>query len=159
MSDARRGPEDDPLVHSDGLLVFVLLDGDVTSKEEQGEWRHFGAVVQEDLRRHMELRGEEEWGFNLEQVWDQWSEAASQSHDLDLLQLGCDVDTNIFGFCIFRHHFLSVLKWQQTVGWLLTAIGFFLQIQCCVSEHQLFSLLFVPVCERVTLHRFLPGWT
>lgn len=50
MSYARRGPEDDPLVHGDGLLALVFLDGDVPPEEEQRERGHLGAVVQEDLR-------------------------------------------------------------------------------------------------------------
>lgn len=50
VSDACRGSEDDPLIHRDGLLALVLLDGDVATEEEQGERGHLGAVVQEDLR-------------------------------------------------------------------------------------------------------------
>lgn len=34
VSDACGGLEDDPVIHSDGLLVLVHLDGDVTSKEQ-----------------------------------------------------------------------------------------------------------------------------
>lgn len=51
VSDARRRPEDDPLVHRHRLLALVLLDGDVAPEEEQRERGHLGAVVQEDLRR------------------------------------------------------------------------------------------------------------
>lgn len=50
VSDACRGAEDDPLVHGDGLLVLVLLDCDVSSKEQQWERGHLSAIVQEDLR-------------------------------------------------------------------------------------------------------------
>lgn len=50
VSDARRAPEDDPLVHGDRLVALLLLDRDVSSKEQQRERRHLGAVVQEDLR-------------------------------------------------------------------------------------------------------------
>lgn len=51
VSDARRRPEDDPLVHRHRLLALVLLDGDVAAEEEQRERGHLGAVVQKDLRR------------------------------------------------------------------------------------------------------------
>lgn len=50
VSDACWGPEDDPLVHRHGLLVLVLLDGDVPPEEQQRERGHLGAVVQENLR-------------------------------------------------------------------------------------------------------------
>jgi len=50
MSDACRGPEDDPLVHGDGLLVLVFLDCDVPAEEQQRERGHLGAIVEEDLR-------------------------------------------------------------------------------------------------------------
>lgn len=50
MSDARRGPEDDPAVDRDGLLALVFLDGDVSPEEQQRERGHLGAVVQEDLK-------------------------------------------------------------------------------------------------------------
>lgn len=52
MSDASRGSEDDPLVDGNGLLFPVFLDCDVSSKEQQRERGHLGAVVQEDLRTH-----------------------------------------------------------------------------------------------------------
>lgn len=51
VSDARRAPEDDPLVHGDRLVTPVLLDRDVSPEEQQRERGHLGAVVQEDLRR------------------------------------------------------------------------------------------------------------
>lgn len=50
MGDACGGLEDDPLVHGDGLLVMVHLDGDVSTEEEQRERGHLRAVVQEDLQ-------------------------------------------------------------------------------------------------------------
>lgn len=50
VSDARWRPEDDPLVHRHRLLAIVLLNGDVAPEEEQREWGHLGAVVEEDLR-------------------------------------------------------------------------------------------------------------
>lgn len=50
VSDARRRPEDDPLVHCHRLLAHVLLDGDVAPEEEERERGHLGAVVQEDLK-------------------------------------------------------------------------------------------------------------
>ena len=49
VGDALRGPEHDPLVHGDGLLALVLLDGDVAAEEEQRERGHLRTVVQEDL--------------------------------------------------------------------------------------------------------------
>lgn len=55
VSDPCRGSEDDPLVHCDGLLVLVFLDGDVSPEEEQRERRHLGAVVQEDLKRDRDV--------------------------------------------------------------------------------------------------------
>lgn len=55
VSYAGRGPEDDPLVDGDGLLVLVLLDGDVSAEEQQRERGHLGAVVEEDLRTRREM--------------------------------------------------------------------------------------------------------
>lgn len=58
VSYASWGPEDDPLIHSDGLLVLIFLDGDVPPKEKQRERGHLCAVVQEDLRgTEMSLAG------------------------------------------------------------------------------------------------------
>lgn len=50
VSNACWGSEDDPLVHRHGLLVLILLDGDVPPEEQQRERGHLGAVVQENLR-------------------------------------------------------------------------------------------------------------
>ena len=33
VSDTLRGPENDPLVNGDGLVVSIFLDADVSSKE------------------------------------------------------------------------------------------------------------------------------
>lgn len=55
VSDACWGPEDNPLVNRNGLLVPVFLDGDVSSEEQQRERRHFRAVVQEDLKGDAEV--------------------------------------------------------------------------------------------------------
>lgn len=49
VSSARRGLKYNPLIHSDGLLVLVPLDGNVPSEEQQWKWRHLGTVVEEDL--------------------------------------------------------------------------------------------------------------
>lgn len=35
VSNACRGSKDNPLVHCDGFLVLVFLDGNVSSKEQQ----------------------------------------------------------------------------------------------------------------------------
>lgn len=38
--------EDNPLVHSDSLLITILLDGDVASEEQQAVRGDFRAVIQ-----------------------------------------------------------------------------------------------------------------
>lgn len=55
MGDACWGSEDDPLVHGNGLLVLVFLDGDVPPKEQQRERRHLSAIVQEDLKTQRDV--------------------------------------------------------------------------------------------------------
>lgn len=50
LSDACWRLEDDPLVHGDGLLVFVHLYAYIASKKQQRIWRHLCTVIQEDLK-------------------------------------------------------------------------------------------------------------
>lgn len=49
VSDACWWSENNPLINRDGLLIFIFLDCDVSSKKQQREGRNLRAVVQENL--------------------------------------------------------------------------------------------------------------
>lgn len=46
MGDSCWGLKDDPLIDSNSFLVIILLDGNISSKEQETVWGDFCAVIQ-----------------------------------------------------------------------------------------------------------------
>lgn len=41
--------ENNPLIHSDGVLLLILLNGNIPSKEQEAVWRHLCTIIQVNL--------------------------------------------------------------------------------------------------------------
>lgn len=46
MCDSCRRLENYPFIHGNGVLIFVLLNGYISSEEQQTVWRHFCTIIQ-----------------------------------------------------------------------------------------------------------------